>query len=231
MGEILKIILGSILWILIFPILFIFYLYFNVVKIFAKIRRLELTTLSLPPLASPSSPNQGTILVTAIKLESKIDIEELKVKFITEVFSKHPIFNEEIITFFGHFFTKKVETINLNRHIRTIKRGNNISDNELLTMVGNDNSLFEGGGLPPWELLVVDDNCENNFDKNGENSEKSGNGTFVILKVHHAIMDGYSILHLVDKLTDNKSPYLVDKFEWDISFFRMVRISFFTNES
>ncbi|CAL8143426.1 unnamed protein product [Orchesella dallaii] len=67
---------------------------------------------------------------------------------------------------------------------------------------------------PCWEMVLIP------LASNGEERERTGIG----FKIHHAFADGYSLLHILDKLTGCQSPYLVKDFEKGWFFTQMRQI-------
>lgn len=56
----------------------------------------------------------------------------------------------------------------------------------------------------------------NNNEKGKKNNSKINSNKFetvVLLKMHHCLTDGYGFIHIVDKLTGNEAPYLVEEEE------------------
>jgi len=65
-----------------------------------------------------------------------------------------------------------------------------------------------------------DDNLGTIISKINNNAKKSNSKinsnkfeTVVLLKMHHCLTDGYGFIHIVDKLTGNEAPYLVEEEE------------------
>jgi len=99
-------------------------------------------------------------------------------------------------TFGGYSFGKRVKIDSLEKLIHE----RNVDDGKCLEEVVAEWLLEKySKDSPCWELILV--------------PLESANETAVAFKIHHAFADGYSVLHILDKLTENQSPYLVKDFE------------------
>jgi hypothetical protein len=101
-----------------------------------------------------------------------------------------------IVTFGGFVFFKRIDQIDINNHIymKHLKEDQCLED-LLSTWIL---SKYQKSS-PCWEIIVV--------------PLRTTNETAVAIKLHHAIADGYSLLYILDQLTENaSSPYLVKDF-------------------
>lgn len=114
----------------------------------------------------------------------------------------------------GFVFKKRVEKLVLENHFfeKTLPRGMEPED-YLGSWIVTDTYRHKPERQPCWQVVILRRGQEHDHEE-----------TIMSIKMHHGMMDGYSLVHMVDKLTGSKSPYIVKpKTE---SILTKVRISF-----
>lgn len=103
----------------------------------------------------------------------------------------------------GYVFKRRVENLVLKDHFieNTLPSGMN-PEEYLQKWLVTDTFRHKPEGQPCWQVLIL---------RKGSNGDKEE--TIISIKMHHGMIDGYSIVHMIDKLTDSKSPYIVTKFK------------------
>jgi len=113
-----------------------------------------------------------------------------------------------LVTFCGYVFRKVIppDCINLKNLIfeRKLKPGESL---ELLMENWMEKNYVEFS--PAWELMVIPIYANNNATDESLIEGETVQETVIAFKIHHVFADGYSLLHMLDALTGNKSPYLV----------------------
>lgn len=152
------------------------------------------------------------LLTGGFRLDSKINLikfrELFKEKFLTN--QRDSIFYKTVLQFWGYGYTRPVSKIDLNLHIREVRSVQGEGFNATLNRLWNDmTSMQENWATsPPWEILVCND-------------IQGVPGSMIVIKIHHALADGYSMVSIIDQLTGNRSPYIVKP--WVLSPWRKVR--------
>jgi hypothetical protein len=103
-----------------------------------------------------------------------------------------------LVRFGGYIFKKRVEELDLEKQIteRVLEPGRDLNDfiaKWFLEQKFQDKS-------PLWEIMLLNLPLTCNTEEHE---------TILLFKNHHCLADGYSFIHIVDKLTGNASPYFV----------------------
>lgn len=140
------------------------------------------------------------------KIEGQIGVEDMQ-----KLFSQKFLASEEsnpsqllyerlhcsLVTFGGFSFFQKISHTNVEESIYV----KNLNDNEgqtLEDLISKWILTKYKTNSPCWEIMLV--------------PLRAINQTALAMKIHHAFADGYSVLYILDKLTQNTSPYLVKDF-------------------
>lgn len=106
-----------------------------------------------------------------------------------------------LVTFCGYVFSKTLppEAVDLNKLIYERK----LHPGESLEQVVDDWMEKRYGELmPAWEVMVIPMSRSNN---NNDEVKDGIEETIIAFKMHHVFADGYSLLHLLDILTNAKA--------------------------
>lgn len=124
-----------------------------------------------------NAPPYGIVLIE-ISLEGKPNLFSLK-KFLQDKVRVNPELSCRIGTFCGFPCLKKVEEFTVDNHIFLEPETSNLSNlkSRLITQAFPEDRS-------PWSLHVL---------------PVGGNETVLLLRIHHCLGDGYSILQLIDK--------------------------------
>lgn len=151
------------------------------------------------------TPDKQPILTGGfvLRVKGSIDVIKLRTLFEELFLSKDEPSQQDnyqnlycdLVKFCGYLFKRKiVRRIKLENHLMV----KDLKDGEDFKV--NVSSWFQEKfqkGLPLWQMLVL----------NGENSENVNSVTsYFAFKAHHVLMDGYSLVHILDKLTGVTSP-------------------------
>jgi hypothetical protein len=204
------IVAGSLIWgiaVLILSIPMIILLIYKVKLIlFAKCFRRDLKVFSGLDIMQCPGPSETHSVVNfgfVCKVDSdKINLEDLRDLFIRKFLGPErrgvPGYENllySVIIFGGYPFGKRATKIDIQEliHEGDLKQGEFLEDllSTWILSKYHKNS-------PSWEMLMV--------------PLKATSQTAIAFKIHHAFADGYSLLHIFDRLTDNTSPYLVKDF-------------------
>lgn len=137
--------------------------------------------------------------------QQKFTIDQLREHFATTFLNENcdggrydKLFSY-LVTRGGHVFRATgIQTLRLTEHIKEATLEKSMSLERFLA-----DWLLNGypENRPCWELVLVTGH-----------SEAFGETFAMAFKIHHALADGYSLLHILDKLSSNTSPYLVKDF-------------------
>jgi len=130
------------------------------------------------------------------RLDSSISVEILRIKFDSIFLKNGGLYSRffcQIKSFMGHSFFWKESKLDLSCHIYKIC----LQDDEAI-----ERFLFEWmkksyGVKPPWQIAIIE--CRKK--------------RFLAFKIHHGLADGYSLVHILDKLCSTNSLNLVKKGE------------------
>ncbi|CAL8143427.1 unnamed protein product [Orchesella dallaii] len=149
-------------------------------------------------------------------IEGKIGVEELRSHFQTCFLNENEDNRYEKLyshleRFGGYIFRATAPTLDINEHVveRRMEEGEIWEEFLVKWMLEKWKQL-----KPCWEIIVVP------LKRNGMENEE----TIVAFKIHHGLADGYSLIHILDKLTGCQSPYLVKDFEKGWVFKQMKQI-------
>ncbi|CAL8149345.1 unnamed protein product [Orchesella dallaii] len=216
---------GILLWIplgaIFLPLYFVFYVFGRVVHKLAKTFRPNLipinkvdAVLAFGPSNSPSSK----VYTTQVwKVKGKVELEAFRNHFYQcflaneEDRKKYLNLYFHFVEYFGYIFKKRVESIDLNFHIREFKLENGTTVEKFVGpwMVSNHIIDSESGiERPSWEIKIIPDARFKNDDENICEGR-----TAIVFKLHHGICDGYTIVHLAGKLAGQEAPYLFREVE------------------
>lgn len=230
-------VISVILWILIglfiVPLIFLLFLYKSFVIFLAGRvdKHLHPTHPNDTYFAVGDTTQVPIVNVAQIwRLEGYLPLEEFKSLF-QSLFLSCPESRKNylnlycyLVRFGGYIFKKSVAHLDIDKHvgIRELGAGDNLEQFIVKWMV---EEKF-GRGKPLWEIVLiylpvepeVSLEKQNDNDKlinnNGEEAKKEkGFETVVLFKLHHCLTDGYGFIHMVDKLTGNEAPYLVQEEE------------------
>lgn len=105
--------------------------------------------------------------------------------------------------YMGYVFKRRVEQLVLKNHFLDHTLPNGMEPDDYLSKWLAENTYQSNPeGQPCWQVLILRRHPE----ENGGEEE-----TIVSVKMHHGMIDGYSIVHMIDKLTGSKSPYIATK--------------------
>jgi len=117
-----------------------------------------------------------------------------------------------LVRFGGYVFKKSVDKLDLEKHITAKVLEPGVDINAFIAKWFLEEKFNEKS--PLWEIII------HNLPLTCNTEEHE---TIFLFKCHHCLCDGYSFIHIVDKLTGNSSPYLV-KEECD-SFYQKVSLN------
>lgn len=204
-------ILGTLCWILILLPLSIPFLLFFIYK-WVLIALAKVVRRDLHPLTSGDAPFAlGTSWVKhklsvglLLWVDGSLDLEEVQNHFYRCLLlplnegggPKYEKLRASLVNFGGHIFRKSIpmEEIDIKRliYVRALCPGESLEQ-----FVDNWMDTRYDENCPAWEVVLI------------PSKDKDKDGTIVGFKVHHAFVDGYSLLHLLDVLTGSKAPYIV----------------------
>ncbi|CAL8143428.1 unnamed protein product [Orchesella dallaii] len=145
--------------------------------------------------------NFGFLLI----IEGRIGLSELRAHFQTCFLNeneenRYEKFYSHLESIGGHVFRATASTLDINEHVveRRMERGKKL-EKFLVDWIHEEWKQLK----PCWEMILVP------LNRNGGANEQTG----IAFKIHHAFADGYSLLHILDRLTGCKSPYLVKDFK------------------
>jgi hypothetical protein len=132
----------------------------------------------------------------SVRIQGRISLEGLKEKLSAKILNSlnengeksYPELFEHCVLFGGYTFRKPVEKMNIDSHVKEV-RFQEKGLNEFRTeWIGRDYAE----GTSPWEAIIIPllDDSE----------------TILLFKIHHALADAYSLLHIFNKLMDNQVP-------------------------
>ena len=156
-----------------------------------------------------SNPKQNIGFLLRIPRNQSVSINWIRQKFETSFLKMdqngdpmHPRLFSYLVQFGGYAFQKRVSSIDIEYHIQEITVPTHQSLEaylvKLLAAPYEPNKPF-------WKLLVFP-------------SPDIDNEMNVVLKIHHGLADGYTLIHIIDTLTDSVTPYKVSEFDesiWD----------------
>jgi hypothetical protein len=162
------------------------------------------------------TPDQQKIVTGGIILRVRGQIDFTKFQglfqelFLTpDNFDRYRNLYCDLVKFCGYLFKRVVipvngvngRTINFEEHFlkQELTAGRNSANYKEVIAKWFQTQFKEG--LPLWQVLYLVDIEENQ--------------SFLAVKAHHGLMDGYSLVHVLDKLTGNSSPCLVKENEGD----------------
>lgn len=209
-----ELVLGSLTWAIILillslPLTLLFIWKVSVVLVAKCIRRDLLLPKALDIMNAPGSGHKYSIVNFGLvgRFEGQVEVEDVR-KLFTQKFlgneggssnkKEYERFHYSLVTFGGFAFFKKISQIDINDKILVKnlddKEGKILEDllSEWILEKYKENS-------PCWEIIII--------------PMRATNQTAFAIKMHHAIADGYSLLYILDQLTDNTSPYLVKDFD------------------
>lgn len=207
-----EIVIGTIQWILLFIVLSvpltIFFIWKILVIVVAKCLKRNLVILK--PLDTVNAPGRGDVQSVVnfglvCRIDGEISLIDFQKKFSqkfltheTENSHKHKFQYERLhyalVTFLGFAFFQRIDQININELIYV--RNINEQRGQVLEELISDWILEKyKENSPCWEIIII--------------PMKNTNQTAIAIKLHHTLADGYSLVYILDKLTENTSPYLV----------------------
>lgn len=202
---------GIILWIplgiIFIPIYLLFFFISTIVHKIAESTRTDLIPLSKVDAVfsfAPSNTRCSNVYTCQIwKVKGRISVESFRIHFhqcflsTTEKREKYINLYCYFEEFLGYIFKKRVPTIDLKYHIHEMNlKEEGYSSLEAFVgqwMVSHDIDTKMKLKRPIWMIKII------------HNSE---NESTVIFKLHHGICDGYTIVHLMGKLSGEHAPYL-----------------------
>lgn len=125
----------------------------------------------------------------------------------------HPIYLEltqKIVKKFGYTFWKDLDNFQVSDHIRYLNERNpdkEVTLDDLHEVIGRFGKTPMDSSRSPWEVFVI-----KNFSSKQNPSVKSA----FIMRFHHCLADGYTVMNILSKLGDNgplplvgmpKAPY------------------------
>jgi hypothetical protein len=171
-------------------------------------------------ISGPSSSFQVGNCSQIWKLKEKLDILKFREHF-RNVFLSTPELREKYRNLYCYYvqwgmyiFKKAAEEINLEERIKECNLTG--GEKELEELVGKFVDTSNYGEKPNWEILLI-------HVQQGSKEETLGK-TVMVFKLDHGLGDGYTLSHLIERLTGTKSPYLVTEKHW--SFLERVSSSF-----
>ncbi|ODN06412.1 hypothetical protein Ocin01_00317 [Orchesella cincta] len=204
------IIYGVLLWILFsplwLPMLIVFGSWKIVALILAKCLHPELIPISFSDayFALYSCDQQPLMSVgTTLRLKGRVDMGAFMKKF-QECFLSEDSGNRYknlycyFVIYCGFVFKKPVRKLHLKNHFieKTLPRGMEPED-YLGKWLVTDTYHHKPEGQPCWQVIIL---------RRGPEYDREE--TFVSIKMHHGMIDGYSFVHMTDALTGGKSPYI-----------------------
>ncbi|CAL8099381.1 unnamed protein product [Orchesella dallaii] len=202
---------GILLWILFaplwFPMLIVFSSWKIVAILLAKCLYPELIPISFNDayFALYACDQQPLMSVGAtLRLKGRVEMERFMRKF-HECFLSQDSENRYknlycyFVIYCNFVFKKPVTKLLLENHFieKTLPRGMEPED-YLGKWIVTDTYHHKPEGQPCWQVIIL---------RRGPEYDREE--TFVSIKMHHGMIDGYSFVHMIDKLTGGKSPYIV----------------------
>ncbi|CAL8121772.1 unnamed protein product [Orchesella dallaii] len=145
-----------------------------------------------------------------LQVQGQVELAQVQNKFYTSLLQqkvgnkpKYEKLYSCLVTFGGYVFRKllPMDSLQLDKHIyvRNLKGGESL-DHVIQEWMEQSYAEY----APAWEVMMVPFVPET-----GDKSRVYQ--TAVCFKIHHVFADGYSLLHILDTLTDHRSgsPYLV----------------------
>ncbi|XP_035704104.1 uncharacterized protein LOC118434502 [Folsomia candida] len=159
-----------------------------------------LTTLS----SSHGINENWSTIVISCKLQGIPDLEYIIAEFTTKILEAkdsngtllYPELKQTIVPWCGFLFWKDVQNFNLPIHTNSFR--NHDGNDDLNSSTGTEflrtlvNKPWEFGCKPVWEVIILPGKSD--FD--------------MIVRYHHALSDAYSMLKLLDKISN---PKLIDQ--------------------
>jgi hypothetical protein len=211
-------ILGVFIWILILPFLLLSFVPLLVFRLFvhflANIFRPDLipitNLLDNVIISGPSSSFHVKNCSQIWELKKKLDILKFREHF-HNVFLSSPELREKYGNLYCYYvqwglycFKKAADEINLEERIKECKLIG--GEKELEELVGKFVDTNDYGEKPNWEILLIH--------VQQSSKEEGLCKTVMVFKLDHGLGDGYTIAHLVERLTGINSPYLVKEKHW-----------------
>lgn len=145
------------------------------------------------------TPDKQSILTGGfiLKIKGHIDTDKLttlfEALFLMQQNDNYQNLYCDLVKFCGYLFKRKiVAKVKLENHfqLKQLNPGDNFKE----VMASWFQEKFQKG-LPLWQILVLN-----------ASSGSDNDYSYFAFKAHHALMDGYSFVHLLDKLTGVTSP-------------------------
>ena len=222
-----ELILDIVIFVAVFPILgaisSFFWIYKQLIILLAKFRGYGLipiygvdAVMSLETFAKPgigermdSKLKQNVGLFLRLPRNQNVSIHWIRQKFESHFLQMdksgkpvHPNLFSYFVQFGGYPFRKLVSSIDVGHHIQeAVVPPHQSLQSYLAELIV---SPYEPN-TPFWKLLVF-------------SSPDVDNEMIVVLKIHHGLADGYTLIHILDTLTNSTTPYIVKDFEetiWD----------------
>lgn len=200
-----SILLNTVAWIFILivhgPPFLLLYLWRSFVNLAATRLHTDLTPCSPnDTLLVYDTPDKQSILTGGfvLKVKGHIDIGKLTTLFEALFLTQQENENYQnlycdLVKYGGYLFKRKIVLkIKLENHFQTkqLERGADFKP----IVAGWFQEKFQKG-LPLWQMLVLNATGDNSNDY-----------SYFAFKAHHVLLDGYSFVHLLDKLTGGTSP-------------------------
>jgi len=204
------------LWAFLSPLVlfFLFLFVFRLTVIFlAKLLRPDIipiynVTDHLLSVAPSNSHHQNMNFSSTWILKEKLDTVDFRNHFQKTFLSTRELRNRYLnlycyfVQWCFYIWKKPVAEINLEDRIKEFNlEVNSFSDIE--EFVGEYTDLHDYGENPNWEILLI--NVDLKMNENDNNHTK----TILVMKFHHGLCDGYSMIHIIDNLCGTKTPCLV----------------------
>lgn len=138
----------------------------------------------------------NTVVLAYIPLKQKIIKDEFVKLLRTQLIAPnyYPNLKQYLVKKYGYFFWRNVDNFSLENHVRHFQPFNcskPVTTAEERTWYLKNKLTFDPS-QSPWEFLIIE-----NYIDSTDPTVKS----MVILKVNHCLMDGYSLLAVLGKLT------------------------------
>lgn len=211
--EVKAYVVGILLWIplghILVPLLLTFYLASRIVHLLAKLFHPELVPITksdaFTAFAPSCTPYSYMYTCQIWRVKGLLDATALRnhfqLCFLSTEQDRLKYFNLycHFVQYLGYTFKKKVREIDLEWHIHEhrLEQGDSLDGFIGKWMVSHDTlpgSLSGDMERPTWMIKLI----PNEITKE----------TTVLWKLHHGICDGYTILHLVGKLSGQAAPYM-----------------------
>jgi hypothetical protein len=211
---------GVLLWIPLVPFLVVTLLPFLILRfsvhLLANILRPDLIPITNPidkmVITRPSKSFPITNCCQIWKLKGKLEIKKFREHF-QNVFLSSPELREKYRNLYCHYvkwglycFKKAAEEIDLEERIHECKLVVG-EERELEQFVGKWIDTNNYGEKPNWEILLIHvQNKELDGDRDGVRLSYE---SVLLFKIDHGLCDGYTFIHLAEKLSGIKSPYIL----------------------